>query len=757
MYENIPVELKKLKQWVCYDNSKLPKNAYTGGNAMSNNPDTWSDYDTAIRAMQTYGFLGIGFMFANGYFGVDLDKCLDDVDFVDEFVDTLNSYTEISKSGNGIHIICKGSLPQGARRRGNIEMYQTGRYFIMTGKCYGEVRPIIDCTDTVKILHEKYLAERKPEINKPRFERLELSDTEIIDKARSSKNGVYFQALYDGNWQGGYSSQSEADLALCNMLAFWTQKDADQMDRIYRSSGLYRSKWDSNRAGTTYGAITIHKAISGCIEVYNPTMRGRESEVVVGAFTQTPSLPQKFYDMSDTGNAQRFTEKYRSKIRYSYINKNWFYWDGKAWCEDMTGEIKKLADEIIQDMRRQAFDMREEEQSEALLKWANKTANSKIKENMIKESQHMEGIPVLPKEFDAHDDLFNCQNGIINLRNGELMKHDSSYMLSKISICEMATNNAKPTRWLQFLEEITQGDKELEHFLQKAVGYSLTGSTKEQCVFFLYGIGCNGKSTFLDVISELAGSYSCNIQPETIMLKGGMQSSANTDIARLNGARFVTTSEPNEHMRINEGLLKQLTGGDRVTARFLYGREFEFTPTFKLWLGTNHKPIIRGTDEGIWRRVRLIPFTAQIEKVDKSLKYKLRKELPSILKWAMDGIAMWRAEGLELPQKVKQATDEYRADMDILSSFIDECISLKYGSRVKAGTLYEVYTLWVDENNEYKMSNKNFTKEFTKKYPERVRLSDGIYVKDIEFTETAKTMIKKTYGATSSKFFKGIV
>ena len=319
LYKNIPDELKKLKQWVCWQGDKLPRNPYTGGNAQSNNKETWSDFDTAIKALDKYHFDGIGFMFANGYFGVDLDKCLDNTDFIDEFVETLQSYTEISRSGNGIHIICKGTLPDGARRRGNVEMYSSGRYFIMTGKLYNpNYTEIKDCTESIKLLHNKYLYIEKPQVAPRVIQKLDMDDNEIVDKARNCRTGSLFQLLYSGNWQGVYNSQSEADLALCNHLAFWTQKDATQMDRIFRTSGLYRDKWDSKRGAYTYGETTIQKAITNCVEVYEPKYESDDTSLAVGVFRSGDSkldFPKNVYDMTDTGNAQRLRNKYIGNIK----------------------------------------------------------------------------------------------------------------------------------------------------------------------------------------------------------------------------------------------------------------------------------------------------------------------------------------------------------------------------------------------------------------------------------------------------------
>ena len=736
-YNNIPEELRKLKQWVCSDINKIPRNPRTGTNAMANNPATWGTFEEALKGKEKYGFPHIGFEFKPPYFGVDLDKCIDDVDFVDEFVDTLGSYTEFSRSGNGIHIICKGKLPDGARRKDKVEMYDNARYFVMTGNIYREKMPIRECTETIKILHSKYLSKPVSSALPITYEKISLEDSELIDRARQSKNGGFFQLLYSGEWQGSYASQSDADLAFCNLLAFWTQKNPQQMDRIFRTSGLYRKKWDEKRGALLYSQMTIEKAIANCREVYDP--KSKIENVVANAITKKDKTKYQEFDLTDTGNGQRFAYYYKNDIRYSKNRKKWFFWDGKVWREDTTNEIRRLADDCIEKMKKQAFSYDDEDKKEMLLKWAMKTASNKQKTNMIAETEHLREIAIDVDYFDIQPDLINVENGIINLRNGELISHSSEYRMSKIGFSEYKISNEIPQRWMQFLDEITDGDKDLQHYLQKAVGYSLTASTREQCLFICYGNGCNGKSTFMDVITTLMGTYALNMQSESIMVRKHT-SAVNTDIARLNGSRFVTVAEPQEGMKLNESLVKQLTGGDKITARFLFGEEFEFKPQFKMWISTNHKPIISGTDNGIWRRIVLVPFTVKIpkEKIDRNLAYKLRKEMPLIMKWAVDGCIMWQKEGLEKPQCIQQASDEYREEMDVLSKFVADCVEEGTSQdRIKANELYEVYCNWANDNNEYCHTNTRFGKEFVLRFPEKEKMRDGIYYKNCKLNDFA--------------------
>lgn len=732
----IPKELQELKQWVCWKGvtdparpgkiKKVPVNAKTGGNAQSNNPDTWCDYQTALEASKNYS--GIGIMFANGYFGIDIDdaeseiqlyKAGDNDNIIAEFIYSLESYAEYSQSGKGIHIICKGVLPEGGRRRGKVEMYQEGRFFIMTGRPAAEYTEIVDCTEAVKPLHSKYIgADRPAGFQHTETQPLELDEQQIIDIALKSKQGQAFQTLLNGFWQGLYRSQSDADLAFCNMLAFWCGRDKQKMDSIFRKSGLVREKWERRTGSSTYGEITLNKAIMDCQEVYTPGCSMEEYNLIIG--NEEP--PVKMYSFDDTGNADRFNEHYREIVRHSYIDKCWYYYNGKKWQRDFTGEINKLSDQLLLTLKKEAdFYADDEEQEKAFRKHVKYTRSNKGKKAMIKEMEHR--VSILPAQFDRDIWSLNVQNGVLNLRNGDLKEHNAELYLSNVAFAEYSDKFDCP-RWKSFLDEIFAGDKELIHYIQKVIGYSLTGSTQEQCMFFCVGNGRNGKSTFLDTISDLLGDYARNIQPETIMVKP-YNGSANSDVARLKGARFVTTVEPNEGCRLNEGLIKQLTGGDKVTARFQYGQEFEYSPEFKIWMGTNHKPIIRGRDEGIWRRLHLIPFNVRIKKTDPNLKYRLKREYTGILNWALEGCLLWQREGLKMPNCVSNAINEYKGEMDVVASFLDECTERGPGE-VKASELYQVYKEWAKDNGQYVMSSTKFGIEIGQKFEKRK--THGAYV-----------------------------
>lgn len=757
MYELIPEELKKLPNWVVWKAkpdpkshsgvSKIPINPKTGGQAMSNNPETWADFETAEIVSRDYA--GIGFMFENsGCFGVDLDDMPEDMascaegDFsnpVGEFLTGLQSYAELSQSGNGIHIICKGKLPEGRRRNGKFEMYDKGRFFVMTGNIVSDdFVDLRDGTEKIKPLHAKYLGGSDTENQKQLCfaENPDLSVQEILSKAMHNDK---FAALYSGDCSE-YPSQSEADMAFCNMLAFWCAGDAGKMDEIYRSSGLMRKKWDRKQSGSTYGTLTMQKAISSCHEFYQPKNQIQDKSLKIGK--KAKAIPAgKMYKFDDLGNSERMLDMFGHMLKFFYTEHKFLFYENGKWCRDNFGYVEKLADCVIQQMEKEdsaGIYAENEDMQKAFKKHIKKTRSQNARKNMVAGAMHF--MPVLPEQLDRDRTIIGVKNGVLDLKTGELKPHDSKYFLTKQIPFAYHQNAEKPEKWLKFLNEIFLGDKELIRYMQKAVGYSLSGSNAEQCAFFLYGTGNNGKSIFLEMLRHIFGDYASNMQADTIMMQNKAGNSASSDLARLQGARLVTCSETAENTRLNEPLIKQMTGDDVMTVRKLYCEEFEFHPEFKLWMATNHKPTIRGTDKGIWRRIHLIPFQLDIpaNRVDRNLKYKLAKESESILKWIVEGCLLWQKEGLQMPKKVLDAVSEYRKEMDVVSKFLDACCITGNGE-VKASVLYAVYLKWAGENTEYKMSNTKFGIEMQKKF-QKVKKANGLFYTGLELAEDYKPL-----------------
>jgi putative DNA primase/helicase len=737
-YDKVPTEIKHLKRWVLWkvrklENGKLTKvpiNALNGYGAKSNDESTWTTFEEAIKKVDFYNCSGVGFMLGNGYFGVDIDHAIDNKDLIQEFVETLKSYTERSQSGEGIHIICKGVLPVGNRRKGNIEMYDSARFFAMTGDVIGSYL-IEERTEEVKELWNKYL-NPQPNPNSYVYRREDtmppkpnyvpsgraLSNDEVIQRAIESKNGALFNCLYYGQWEGIYQSQSEADMAFCSLLAFWCRKDASQMDEIFRQSKLYREKWDEKRGQKTYGEITIANACDKCRDVYEP-MEVDKTKVYNPKTGEVST--KKDYDLTDTGNAQRFIDKFGENIRYNFDNKYWMIWDGKTWVRDAVQIVKNKADLMIEEMKEEIVAEPNEKYAQEMFKNVKHLSSNSGKEAMLKEAMHIGKTPVRNNDFDKSMFLLNCENGVVDLRTGKLLPHNRDYMMSKNTHIEIDLEN-DPVVWLKCIDDIFLKSKGLIDFIHKSVGYSLTGSTKEQCFFQCYGNGSNGKTVFINTVMNILGDYALNAQVDSILTRGKSRSgNASPDIARMAGARFVRTNEPEEGARFNEGLVKQLTGSDVITARFLYGRDFEFSPIFKLWILCNYKIVVRGTDKGIWRRMRLIPFEATFEgaNADKSIEDKLKEELPQILGWAVKGCLRWLKEGLEMPVEVEQATKSYRQEMDIIESFLQDCVKIVPNGREKANDVFMAYKKWAQDGNEWCMSQSKFGTELGKKFEKK--------------------------------------
>ena len=335
---------------------------------------------------------------------------------------------------------------------------------------------------------------------------------------------------------------------------------------------------------------------------------------------------------TDVWNAKIFVEKYNHQIRNCEKLKGWFYWNEKHWKQDEIFHTTKLARDMILDLRNQAIATSDKE----LLKHSIKCECETKINGMINLSRSFEGISCLENTFDRDDYLLNCGNGTLDLRTFELMPHTKENFITKLTDIPYIPEYQCP-EWHRFLNSIFLNDDEIIEFMQKAVGYSLTGSTAQHCLFILYGVGRNGKSSFLKHISNTLGDYAISSSSSLLMLK--YSDVIPNDVARLKGARFVSTIEPQKNRPLDESQVKLLTGGDKITARYLHCEYFDFMPTFKIFFACNYKPEIRGTDKGIWRRVRLIPFDLVIEdhKIDYELDDKLSKEYMGILAWGVEG------------------------------------------------------------------------------------------------------------------------
>ena len=437
---------------------------------------------------------------------------------------------------------------------------------------------------------------------------------------------------------------------------------------------------------------------------------------------------------TDVTNCDYFLKAYGDIIRYCITWNKFLFWNGTNWDIDTRGRVAERCKKFVHKMYRGMRYITDRQLEAAFEKHL-------IKSESFRRIQALEGllkiseeIKVEDFELDRDNYLFNVEGWTLNLKNGRSKVPNAKDLITKKSRFIYEKDADCPV-WKMFLMQIFNKDLQLIRFIQKAMGYALSGDVSEQCLFILWGTGANGKSTFLNVMLELFGDYALSTGIETFMKKNSEQSN---DIARLKGMRLVTTSEIEQGRQISESLIKMVTGEDALTARFLYGEYFSFKPTFKIFMATNHKPKIRGADNGIWRRIKMIPFTVTIppEQRDKNLTEKLIAENSGILNWLLKGYAMWKKEGLEEPPAVREANEEYRMDMDSVGTFVTDCLELDASLqwRLPTNMLYQTYIKWCNKNNERVMSQKWLGMRMSEKGFKRVitngqRLWCGLAVK----------------------------
>lgn len=412
---------------------------------------------------------------------------------------------------------------------------------------------------------------------------------------------------------------------------------------------------------------------------------------------------------TDLGNAQRLVNRHGKDLRFCHPWGKWLVWDDSRWRIDDTGAVLRLAKETVRSIYAEAAAESDERAREAIADHAMRSESASRIRAMVALAESESGIPVLPAELDCDPWLLNCLNGTVDLRTGELCPHRRDDLITKLAPVNYDPVAECPL-WMKFLNEIMNNNQNLIGFLCRGVGQSLTGDVSEHILYIPYGSGRNGKSTFLNTIMVAVGDYAMTAPPDLLMAKKNDQHP--TELADLFGKRFVAAIESDQGRRLAEGLVKQLTGGDKIKARRMREDFWQFDPTHKLWFATNHRPRVHGTDVAIWSRIKLIPFEVQFPdgdpRQDKKLPEKLKTELPGILRWAVEGCLAWQREGLGVPHEVRMATDAYRQEQDTLAGFLTDCCIINPLARTTAGSLYKEYVNWCTINGEHPVVQRNF-------------------------------------------------
>ncbi len=440
-----------------------------------------------------------------------------------------------------------------------------------------------------------------------------------------------------------------------------------------------------------------------------PSRNGKLSQVEMPS---TRPGPEDKFARTDLGQAEYLQRLHGQDLRFCHAAKTWFSWDGARWREDEGSALAAhYTNQAARKRQRRALELPDPDERQNEVKFALRQENAAAVESTLRQLRTIPGMSIRIEELDPDPYLVTVANGTLDLRTGSLHSHRRECLSTKLSPIHYDPRALCPT-WEAFLKRVLDGDTELERYLQRAAGYSLTGSVEEHCLFYLFGTGRNGKGTFLETLYRIAGDYGQRAPFSTFLARRYQSDGPRSDLARLRGARFVHASEANEGQRVDEALVKELTGGDTIAARFCYGDFFEFRPTHKLWWSANHRLVIRGTDEGIWSRIHLVPFSVTIppEERDQKLAARLEAELPGILAWAVLGALEWRElGGLRPPARVLAASQEYREEMDPLDGFLETCCERDQGASVRKRDLFLCYEAFIERNGGEVMTKKEFS------------------------------------------------
>lgn len=746
---NIPRRLRKLKRWIVWmyvRASKTPKGfrkipigpkTLTKASAMDSR--IWLTFEEALALYEACpGLAGLGLVLADDedIIVVDIDHCISsDRHFTLEskrIIRSLKTYTEVSPSGDGVKCYCIGKKPgPNCNRSGSpIEMYAEKRFVAVTGHVvsdrYSEIR---DCQTEIDDLYDEFLQsgadEDGPETECDRVSHFD--DDVAIERACSNrKSGENITALFVKGDISGYDSQSEAEMALAMHLAFWCNGDLAQMKRLMFRSALARDKYKQNKG---YLDLTLGKAIQRCTEFCSPSGGSAPSE-----------LDQELsaFDLTDLGNSKRLLKRFGHDIRVCTDTGEFFFWTEDHWALDVKARRAREAAKMVAVAMNREFECLPEsdetkELRKAFFAHTRKSQNRRSLENMVELAKTDPQVAVGIDEWNPNTWRINLLNGTLDARTSTLQNHSRDDLITTVSKFEFDPEADCPT--FETFIKVIFPDRNLRRYVQRVCGYCLTGDTREECFFLLWGTGRNGKSTLLDVLAMVLSGYHVKARPETFIEKRDVENVNHlAQIARLAGKRLATVSETQESARLNEHLIKELTGRDEVTAREFYQGFFQFRPQVKIIIGTNCKPEITGANLGIWRRVRMVPFLVTIpeDEVDLQLREKLRRELPGILNWMLEGCSKWLESGLNEPEIVREATNEYQVDQDRVGLYLSERTVPNKKSRVSATDLFQDHIEWLKCRNERRLPSQKMFGEQVKAHGIEARKSNIVYYLGVE-------------------------
>jgi putative DNA primase/helicase len=732
MIQNLPKDIKENGRFCLWRyekqqgrQTKVPYQI-SGQRASSRNIQHFTSFEEVIKAVPRYDGIGMGVF--SPFAAVDIDDCVKDgklSGLAEDVIHTLDSYTEYSPSGKGVHIIVKvkdfafdKSRYYINNRKIGLEVYvpgATNRFVTLTGNTIHQTEPAYR-DEELQLILDRYM--KRDELSSPQrtVPGSYLEDESVIRKAQKSRQKAKFLKLWQGNISG-YASPSEADLALCSMLAFWCGGDMEQMDRIFRQSGLMRDKWERD----DYRKSTLERAVKSCTSFYKPvrvTSAVEDFNNISGQLQDFDLLNNPRYRFGDIGFGRLFADVYKDICRFVPERKKWYVFSGKCWQADV-GSLKamELCKSLADDLLQYALTINEEHLRTNFLKECGKWQQRRFRETYLKEAQSIYPLPF--NTFDQDRYLLNCQNGTLDLRTMQFHEHKASDFLSKIAGASYLPE-VRSERFEQYIDEIMSGDLDKAKFLQKSLGYAVTGDTRHECLFFLYGeTSRNGKGTLMESVLKVLGDYGRAVRPETIAQKRFTNSQApSEDIARLVGIRLANISEPGRGLLLNAAQVKTMSGNDTLNARFLHENSFDFEPQFKLYINTNYLPVVNDMTLFSSGRVIIIPFNRHFDETeqDRSLKERFAKPdvQSAILNWLIRGYQLLCEEGLKPPKAVQESTAEYARESNKVIQFIEESLIEDSASEIKTSLVYEAYRTWCVKNGHFPENNRNFNHELRK-------------------------------------------
>jgi len=716
-------------------------------------PDVYGTFDEIVSFLHPHmmDLECMSVAIREGVCAVTVEQCIDENGVIgseaESIMDKMKSYTEISLDGDGITVFF--ALPIGFQ-------FDEGKY----NMCNPDIRltvyieghkencinlsgnPIIESEieirgaelqeimdrylvkDTTPVTIQAATADTAPTPVHARQGKSGMDDFELMLKAKSSKSGDKIKLLMDGDASAYGGDVAKARSALLCHLAFWSNKDAAQMDRIFRTSKLFSQDWDTPSTGEpdiTIGEAEIQSAIQFTKDTYSPKKKSERNadELIVhseiGDVTLSNFRPELCVSRDDIGISKLFADTYIKECRYVKERKKWFIYNGKTWGENDIGAME-LAKEFVRALLQYAQllpakDQEEEALRTAYIQYTKRLQLRKARETLLKDASSVYSISM--KEFDEDPYMLNCENCTLNLRTMKPHAHDPEDLLTKMA---GVSYDPKATckRWEQHMDQVTAGDTELTKFMQKSFGYSLTADTKYECFFILYGpTSRNGKGTTMETINTLLGDYGKTAMPETLSKKAAPNGSGpSEDIARLAGARLVNFSEPAGTMILSASLVKTLTGNDTIAARFLHENSFEYRPTYKIFINTNHLPRTNDLTVFLSGRVKVLPFNQRFvgKNQNQHLKEELRQpeSLSGILNWCIEGLRLLDTEGFDEPDSVKEATSDYAKASDKIGRFIEDYLEENPYGEILTDDAYPIYSSWCRANGQFPEQRTSF-------------------------------------------------